>query len=101
MYVSVVCGVMEPGPKTKALRILISFGGSRCWSYEYRKNSRKFKICIIMHKICILCIFLKMPKNTFLGISDDSEHFSFFSPKIFFLDLKNIRIYTHFMFSRK
>ena len=27
MFVSVVCGVIEPGPKTKALRILIPFGG--------------------------------------------------------------------------
>ena len=35
-----------------------------------------------MHKICILCIFLKMPKFTFLGISDNSDHFCFFSPKI-------------------
>ena len=51
--VSVVCGVTEPGPKTKALRILIFFGGGRCWSKEYQKDPRKFKICIIMHKICI------------------------------------------------
>ena len=62
-----VCCVIEPGPKTKALRILILFGGGRCWCKEYQKNSRKFKICIIMHKICILCIFLKMPKNHFSG----------------------------------
>ena len=62
-----VCCVIEPGPKTKALRILIPFGGGRCWCKEYQKNSRKFKICIIMHKICILCIFLKMPKNHFSG----------------------------------
>ena len=30
MFVSVVCGVIEPGPKTKALRILILFGGGMC-----------------------------------------------------------------------
>ena len=54
---------IEPGPKTKALRILILFGGGRCWSKEYQKNPRKFKLCIIMHKICILYNFLKMPKN--------------------------------------
>ena len=29
MSVSIVCGVIEPGPKTKALRILILFGGGR------------------------------------------------------------------------
>ena len=46
MSVSVVCGVIEPGPKTKALRIVILFGGGRCWSKEHQKNSRKFKICI-------------------------------------------------------
>ena len=28
-------GVIELGPKTKALRILIPFGGGRCWSKEY------------------------------------------------------------------
>ena len=67
MFVSVVCGVIEPGPKTKALRILILFGGGRCWFKEYQKNPRKFKIFIIMHKICILCIFLKMPENHFSG----------------------------------
>ena len=32
-------------------------------------ENSEFKICIIMHKICILilCIFLKMPKNHFSG----------------------------------
>ena len=65
-------GVIEPGPKTKAVRILIIFGSGRCWSKEYQKNPRKFKICIIMHKICILCIFLKMHKNHF------SWHFRWF-----------------------
>ena len=42
--------MIEPGPKTNGLRILILFGGGRYWSKEYQKNSRKFKICIIMHK---------------------------------------------------
>ena len=72
-----VVGVIEPGPKTKAIRILIPFGGGRCWSKEYQKNSRKFKICIIMHKICIYsyAFFLKCLKITLLDISDDSEHF--------------------------
>ena len=54
MSVSVVYGVKcdrTRGPNTKALGILILFGGGRCWSKEYQKNSRQFKICIIMHKI--------------------------------------------------
>ena len=42
--------MIEPGPKTISLRILILFGGGRYWSKE--------------------C--LKIP---FLGILDDSEHF--------------------------
>ena len=40
--------MIEPGPKTKGLGILILFGGGRYWSKEYQKNSRKFKICIII-----------------------------------------------------
>ena len=48
LLVCVVC-VIEPGPKTKGLGILILFGGGRYWSKEYQKNSRKFKICIIRY----------------------------------------------------
>ena len=48
--------MIEPGPKTKGLGILILFGGGRYWSKEYQKNSRKFKICIIMHKYAKLVI---------------------------------------------
>ena len=81
-------------PCVYALRILILFEGGRCWSKEYQKNSRKFKICIIMHKICILCIFLKMPKNHFPGISDASKQFWFFYLKKF-LDLS--RTISEFM----
>ena len=48
----VVSGGIEPGPKTKALRILIIFGGGRCWFKEYQKNLRKIpenaKICILL-----------------------------------------------------
>ena len=51
-----VCGVCE-GPKTKGLGILILFGGGRYWSKEYQKNSRKFKICIIMHKYAKYAFF--------------------------------------------
>ena len=43
--------MIEPGPKTKGLGILILFGGGRYWSKEYQKNSRKFKICIIRYHI--------------------------------------------------
>ena len=43
--------MIEPGPKTISLRILILFGGGRYWCKE-----------------CLL----KIP---FLGILDDSEHF--------------------------
>ena len=57
----VVCGVcesvIEPGPKTKGVGILILFGGGRYWSKEYQKNSRKFKICIIMHKYAKYAFF--------------------------------------------
>ena len=49
-----------------------------------------------MHKICILCIFLKMPKFTFLGISDNSDHFCFFSPKIV-SGLKRISEFMHIL----
>ena len=95
-------GVIEPGPKTKALRILILFGSGRCWSKEYQKNPRKFKICIIMHKICILCIFLKMHKNHFSGHFRWFQAFLIFSPNFwFFWTCKNFKIYAHFMFSRK
>ena len=55
LLVCVVC-VIEPGPNTKGLGILILFGGGRYWSKEYQKNSRKFKICIIMHKYAKLVI---------------------------------------------
>ena len=59
-----VC-VDEPGPKTKALRFLILFGGGtgRYWSKEYQKNFKKFKICIIMHKICIKYAYYAFSKN--------------------------------------
>ena len=50
LLVCVVC-VIEPGPKTKGLGILIVFGGGRYWSKEYQKNTRKFKICIISHML--------------------------------------------------
>ena len=49
--------MIEPGPKTKGLGILILFGGGRYWSKEYQKNSRKFKICIIMHKYAKYAFF--------------------------------------------
>ena len=55
----------------------------RCWSKECQKNPRKFKICIIMHKICILCIFLKMPKIHFSGHFRLFWAFLIFSPNIF------------------
>ena len=48
---------MSEGPKTKGLGILILFGGGRYWSKEYQKNSRKFKICIIMHKYAKYAFF--------------------------------------------
>ena len=54
-----------------------------------------------MHKICILCIFLKMPKFTFLGISDNSDHFCFFSPRKLFLDLKEFQNLCTFYVSQK
>ena len=82
--------MIEPGPKTKGLGILIPFGGGRYWSKEYQKNSRKFKICIIMHKYAKYAFFYKCLKITFLGISDDSEHFCFFH-LTFFLDLEKFQ----------
>ena len=40
-----------------------------------------------MHKLCKICIFKKCLKTTFVGISDDSEHISFFYLN-FFRDLE-------------
>ena len=44
-------------PKTIALMILTIFGGGRYWSREYGKNTKKLKLCIIMHKYAKYAFF--------------------------------------------
>ena len=85
--VCVVCvclSVRLPGPETIALIILILFGCGRYSPKEYGKNTRKLKLCIIMHTYAKYAFFESWLKTTFLCISDDFKHFLFFSPKIFF-----------------
>ena len=47
------------------------------------ENPRKLKICIIMHKLCKLRIFKKCLEITFVGMSDVSEHFYYFTYNFF------------------
>ena len=63
--------------------ILILFGCGRYCLREYRKNTRKLKLCIIMHNYAKYAFFESWIKTTFLCISDDFQHFLFFHLKYF------------------
>ena len=78
--------------------ILILFGGGRYRSIEYAKNTRKLKLCIIMHNYAKYAFFESWLKPTFLRISGDFKHFLFFS-LIFFLRLEKIVPITQWDFS--
>ena len=55
-------------------------------------NTRKLKLCIIMHNYAKYAFFESWIKTTFLCISDDFKHFLFFHLKYFFRDLENFPV---------
>ena len=55
--VCVCVSVRLPGPETITLMILILFGGGRYCPRDYGKNTKKLKLCIIMHKYAKYAFF--------------------------------------------